>query len=92
MKHQWICQVVQVCKSVDSVADKCYSHQLNMANTVEDSNEKHLAPWSAACERDGIHTTPLSPYLDQVSKVVRHPETLLWLASVSGEDKPNPVL
>ena len=92
LKHQWICQVVQVCKSVDSVADKCYSHQLNMANTVEDSNEKHLAPWSAACERDGIHTTPLSPYLDQVSKVVRHPETLLWLASVSGEDKPNPVL
>ena len=37
-----------------------------MAGTVEDSNEKHLAPWSAACERDGIHTTPLSPYLDQV--------------------------
>ncbi|XP_020601655.1 sterol-4-alpha-carboxylate 3-dehydrogenase, decarboxylating-like [Orbicella faveolata] len=39
--------------------------RLNMASTVEDSNEKHLAPWSAACERDGIHTTPLSPYLDQ---------------------------
>lgn len=43
-----------------------------MASTVEDSNEKHLAPWSAACERDGIHTTPLSPYLDQVSQVGLH--------------------
>lgn len=39
--------------------------RLNMASTVEDSNEKHLTPWSEACERDGIHTTPLSPYLDQ---------------------------
>lgn len=39
--------------------------RLNMASTVEDSNEKHLAPWSEACDRDGIQTTPLSPYLDQ---------------------------
>lgn len=37
-----------------------------MAGTVDDSNEKHLEPWSAACEKDGIHSTPLSPYLDQV--------------------------
>ena len=42
-----------------------------MASTVEDSNEKHLAPWSEACERDGIHTTPLSPYLDQVGSLRR---------------------
>lgn len=41
-----------------------------MASTVEDSNEKHLAPWSEACERDGIHTTPLSPYLDQVGPCI----------------------
>ena len=40
-----------------------------MASTVEDSNEKHLTPWSEACERDGIHTTPLSPYLDQVGSL-----------------------
>lgn len=39
--------------------------RLNMTNTVEESNAKHLAPWSEACERDGIRTTPLSPYLDQ---------------------------
>lgn len=39
--------------------------RLNMAGTVDDSNEKHLEPWSAACEKDGIHSTPLSPYLDQ---------------------------
>ena len=42
-----------------------------MASTVEDSNEKHLAPWSEACERDGIYTTPLSPYLDQVGCMLR---------------------
>lgn len=42
-----------------------------MASTVEDSNEKHLTPWSEACERDGIHTTPLSPYLDQVGSLRR---------------------
>ena len=42
-----------------------------MASTVEDSNEKHLAPWSEACERDGIRTTPLSPYLDQVGPLRR---------------------
>lgn len=39
--------------------------RLDMDSTVEDCNEKHLSPWSEACERDGIHTTPLSPYLDQ---------------------------
>ena len=38
-----------------------------MSSTAEDSNEKHLSPWSEACEKDGIETTPLSPFLDQVS-------------------------
>ena len=38
-----------------------------MTSTAEDSNEKHLSPWSEACEKDGIETTPLSPFLDQVS-------------------------
>lgn len=38
--------------------------KLNMATTVEDSNEKHLEPWSKACETNGIVSTPLSPYLD----------------------------
>ena len=41
--------------------------QLNMSGVVEDSNDKHLAPWSEACHRDKIENTPLSPYLDQVS-------------------------
>ena len=41
--------------------------KLNMTSTAEDSNEKHLSPWSEACEKDGIETTPLSPFLDQVS-------------------------
>ena len=39
--------------------------RLNMSAAVEDSNEKHLAPWSEACMRDKIANTPLSPYLDQ---------------------------
>ena len=44
--------------------------QLNMESTVEDSNEKHLEPWSKACDRDGITSTPLSPYLDPVCCVL----------------------
>jgi len=39
--------------------------KLNMKNVVEDSNEKHLTPWSDACSKDKIENTPLSPYLDQ---------------------------
>jgi len=38
-----------------------------MSSVVQDSNEKHLAPWSAACSNDQIANTPLSPYLDKVS-------------------------
>ena len=40
--------------------------QLNMSGTVQDSNEKHMVPWSEACERDGITSSHLSPYLDEV--------------------------
>lgn len=40
--------------------------QLNMSDIVDESNEKHLEPWSEACQRDNIENTPLSPYLDQV--------------------------
>ena len=36
-----------------------------MTSAVEESNEKHLAPWSTACARDGIENTPLSPYIDK---------------------------
>ena len=39
--------------------------QLHMSGATEESNEKHLAPWSAACHRDNISNTPLSPYMDQ---------------------------
>lgn len=39
--------------------------KLHMSGATEESNEKHLSPWSAACARDGITNTPLSPYLDQ---------------------------
>lgn len=40
--------------------------RLNMSSAVEESNEKHLEPWSQACAADGITNTPLSPYIDQV--------------------------
>jgi hypothetical protein len=36
-----------------------------MSSATETVNEKHLAPWSEACNKDGISNTPLSPYLDQ---------------------------
>ncbi|XP_033099689.1 dTDP-D-glucose 4,6-dehydratase-like isoform X2 [Anneissia japonica] len=39
--------------------------RVNMTEIVEESNEKHLAPWSDACKENGIENTPLSPYLDQ---------------------------
>lgn len=39
--------------------------KLHMAGATEESNEKHLEPWSVACHRDGIVNTPLSPYMDQ---------------------------
>ncbi|XP_071943474.1 GDP-D-glycero-alpha-D-manno-heptose dehydrogenase-like [Antedon mediterranea] len=39
--------------------------RMNMTDIVEDSNDKHLAPWSDACKENGIENTPLSPYLDQ---------------------------
>eukprot|EP00794_Sanderia_malayensis_P018877 gene18877-20777_t len=39
--------------------------RMNMTDVVEDSNDKHLAPWSEACSKDGISNTPLSPYLDK---------------------------
>jgi nucleoside-diphosphate-sugar epimerase len=39
--------------------------KLHMSGATEESNEKHLGPWSAACHRDNISNTPLSPYMDQ---------------------------
>ena len=43
-----------------------------MAGATEESNEKHLEPWSVACQRDGITNTPLSPYIDQELLYNRH--------------------
>lgn len=60
-----------------------------MAGTVDDSNEKHLEPWSAACERDGIHSTPLSPYLDQVG--TRSSKTNLKPYVYTAGHNPKPV-
>ncbi|XP_028402731.1 uncharacterized protein LOC114525548 [Dendronephthya gigantea] len=46
--------------------------RLNMTDIVDESNEKHLEPWSEACQRDGIENTPLSPYLDQELLYEKH--------------------
>lgn len=46
--------------------------KLHMSGATEESNEKHLAPWSEACSRDNVSNTPLSPYLDQELLYNRH--------------------
>lgn len=37
--------------------------KLDLANLVEEINDKHLGPWAEACAKDGISNTPLNPYL-----------------------------
>ena len=39
-----------------------------MSDVVDDINEKHMQPWSDACQRDGIVNTPLTPFIDQVGR------------------------
>ncbi|KAK7497804.1 hypothetical protein BaRGS_00010938 [Batillaria attramentaria] len=39
--------------------------QVKMSSVVEDINDKHMAPWADACQRDGIANTPLTPFIDQ---------------------------
>lgn len=39
--------------------------KLNLTEAVQESNEKHMAPWSDMCTIDNIQTTPLSPFIDQ---------------------------
>lgn len=41
--------------------------QVRMTDVVDDINEKHMRPWSDACQRDNISNTPLNPFIDQVS-------------------------
>jgi len=38
---------------------------LNIDNTVEDVNDKHMRPWAALLRKNRIKSTPLSPYLDK---------------------------
>ena len=45
---------------------QCSVVQLNLTEAVQESNEKHMSPWSEMCSVDNIHTTPLSPFIDQV--------------------------
>ncbi len=41
-----------------------------MSGATEESNDKHLAPWSEACTQDSVSNTPLSPYLGKLSVCV----------------------
>ncbi|KAJ3063690.1 hypothetical protein HDU98_000521 [Podochytrium sp. JEL0797] len=38
--------------------------KLNLASITEDVNDKHLEPWGQLCKDGGIHSTPLTPFLD----------------------------
>lgn len=37
----------------------------DMGKFVEEVNDKHMAPWAEACNKDGIENSPLSPYIDR---------------------------
>eukprot|EP00056_Hartaetosiga_gracilis_P004307 m.73886 g.73886 ORF g.73886 m.73886 type:complete len:109 (+) comp11785_c0_seq2:1072-1398(+) len=39
--------------------------KVNMSAVVDESNEKHMQPWSVMCRENDILNTPLSPYLDK---------------------------
>ncbi|CAG5134376.1 unnamed protein product [Candidula unifasciata] len=39
--------------------------RVRMTDIVDDINEKHMRPWSDACQRDGVSNTPLNPFIDQ---------------------------
>nr|KAI8752522.1 dTDP-D-glucose 4; 6-dehydratase-like isoform X2 [Biomphalaria glabrata] len=39
--------------------------RVRMTDIVDDINEKHVRPWSDACQRDKITNTPLNPFIDQ---------------------------
>ena len=39
--------------------------RLNLKDTTETINDKHLQPWADLCKRHGVTSTPLTPYLDQ---------------------------
>lgn len=40
--------------------------QLGLTDVVEEINEKHMAPWGEMCQRSGIQSTPLNPFIDEV--------------------------
>jgi len=49
---------------------------LNIDDVVEEVNEKHMAPWGEACQRDGILTTPLTPYIEKVNTITAYCATV----------------
>lgn len=51
--------------------------RLNMSDAVEESNEKHLAPWSQACSASKILNTPLTPYIDKAGGQSNHYSVLM---------------
>lgn len=45
---------------------------MDRAGTLEEINEKHLAPWSEVCIKDSIFNTILSPFLSQEVLIHKH--------------------
>lgn len=39
--------------------------KLNLESITDDTNDKHLQPWSELCKTGSINNTPLTPYLDK---------------------------
>jgi hypothetical protein len=37
--------------------------RLSLDDVVETANDKHMRPWTDICKREGIETTPLSPFM-----------------------------
>ncbi|CAH1118804.1 unnamed protein product [Phaedon cochleariae] len=45
---------------------------VDLTGAADDANDKHLAPWAAACRTDAILNTPLSPHMDGESLLHKH--------------------
>lgn len=39
--------------------------KINMFDTLDEINDKHMSPWAELCEHNGITNTPLTPFMDE---------------------------
>lgn len=48
------------------------SSVLDLADAADEANDKHMAPWAEACQKDSIQNTPLSPHMDYELLLHKH--------------------